>query len=95
MKENGNEKEGKCNKLRNERVNTRTKEGEKFWKAKERNITSSFSFVSLQRRGCLVAQEKLFIIIIIIILLFTGAYSPGRTFGLPFRGFLITHTDTR
>jgi hypothetical protein len=23
----------------------------------------------------------------------TGAYSPGRTFGLPFRGFLITHTD--
>jgi hypothetical protein len=23
---------------------------------------------------------------------FTGAYSPGRTFGLPFRGFLITHT---
>jgi hypothetical protein len=25
----------------------------------------------------------------------TGAYSPGRTFGLPFQGFLITHTDTR
>jgi hypothetical protein len=23
---------------------------------------------------------------------FTGAYSPGRTFGLPFRGFLITQT---
>jgi hypothetical protein len=23
---------------------------------------------------------------------FTGAYSPGWTFGLPFRGFLITHT---
>jgi hypothetical protein len=22
-------------------------------------------------------------------------YSPGRTFGLPFRGFLVTHTDTR
>jgi hypothetical protein len=22
---------------------------------------------------------------------FTGAYSPGRTFGLPFRGFFITH----
>jgi hypothetical protein len=22
---------------------------------------------------------------------FTGAYSPGRTFDLPFRGFLITH----
>jgi hypothetical protein len=22
---------------------------------------------------------------------FTRAYSPGRTFGLPFRGFLITH----
>jgi hypothetical protein len=25
----------------------------------------------------------------------TGAYSPGRTFGLLFRGFLITHTDIR
>jgi hypothetical protein len=25
---------------------------------------------------------------------FTGAYSPGWTFGLPFRGFLITHTHT-
>jgi hypothetical protein len=24
----------------------------------------------------------------------TGAYSPGRTFGLPFRGFLITHIQT-
>jgi hypothetical protein len=23
--------------------------------------------------------------------LFTGAYSPGWTFSLPFRGFLITH----
>jgi hypothetical protein len=31
----------------------------------------------------------------IIILLFTGAYSLGRTFSLPFRGFLFTHTDTR
>jgi hypothetical protein len=26
---------------------------------------------------------------------FTGAYSPGWTLGLPFLGFLITHTDTR
>jgi hypothetical protein len=25
---------------------------------------------------------------------FTGAYSPGRTFGLPFRDFLITHIQT-
>jgi hypothetical protein len=25
---------------------------------------------------------------------FTGAYSPGRTFGLPFRGFLFTHIQT-
>jgi hypothetical protein len=25
---------------------------------------------------------------------FTGAYSPRRTFGLPFRGFLITHIQT-
>jgi hypothetical protein len=25
---------------------------------------------------------------------FTGAYSPGRTFDLPFRGFLITHIQT-
>jgi hypothetical protein len=25
---------------------------------------------------------------------FTGAYSPGRTFGFPFRGFLITHRHT-
>jgi hypothetical protein len=25
---------------------------------------------------------------------FTGAYSPGWTFGLPFRGFLITHIQT-
>jgi hypothetical protein len=25
---------------------------------------------------------------------FTGAYSPGRTFGLPFRGLLITHIQT-
>jgi hypothetical protein len=25
----------------------------------------------------------------------TGAYGPGLTFGLPFQGFLITHTDTR
>jgi hypothetical protein len=25
---------------------------------------------------------------------FTGAYNPGRTFGLPFRGFLITHIQT-
>jgi hypothetical protein len=25
---------------------------------------------------------------------FTGAYSPERTFGLPFRGFLITHIQT-
>jgi hypothetical protein len=25
---------------------------------------------------------------------FTGAYSPGRTFGLPFRGFFITHIQT-
>jgi hypothetical protein len=25
---------------------------------------------------------------------FTGVYSPGRTFGLPFRGFLITHMQT-
>jgi hypothetical protein len=24
----------------------------------------------------------------------TGAYSPGRSFGLPFRGFLITHIQT-
>jgi hypothetical protein len=32
---------------------------------------------------------------IIYYLLFTGAYSPGRTFGLPFLGFPITHTDTR
>jgi hypothetical protein len=26
---------------------------------------------------------------------FTGAYSPGWTFGLPFRWFLITHIQTR
>jgi hypothetical protein len=25
---------------------------------------------------------------------FTGAYSPRWTFGLPFRGFLITHIQT-
>jgi hypothetical protein len=25
---------------------------------------------------------------------FTGAYSPEWTFGLPFRGFLITHIQT-
>jgi hypothetical protein len=25
---------------------------------------------------------------------FTGAYSPGHAFGLPFRGFLITHIQT-
>jgi hypothetical protein len=25
---------------------------------------------------------------------FTATYSPGRTFGLPFRGFLITHIET-
>jgi hypothetical protein len=25
---------------------------------------------------------------------FTGAYNPGWTFGLPFRGFLITHIQT-
>jgi hypothetical protein len=31
---------------------------------------------------------------LLLILLFTGAYSPGRTFGLPFRGFLITHIQT-
>jgi len=30
----------------------------------------------------------------IIIHSFTGAYSPGWTFGLPFRGFLITHIQT-
>jgi hypothetical protein len=35
------------------------------------------------------------IYILLLLLLFSGAYSPGRTFGLPFRGFLITHTDTR
>jgi hypothetical protein len=28
----------------------------------------------------------------ILLLLFTGAYSPGWTFGLPSQGFLITHT---
>jgi hypothetical protein len=32
-------------------------------------------------------QMKLFIS-------FTGAYSPGWTFGLPFQGFLITHIQT-
>jgi hypothetical protein len=26
---------------------------------------------------------------------FTGAYSPGRIFGLPFRDFLIIHIQTR
>jgi hypothetical protein len=25
---------------------------------------------------------------------FTGSYSPGRTFGLPVRGFLMTHIQT-
>jgi hypothetical protein len=40
-------------------------------------------------------QSKIIIIIIIIIIiLFTGAYSPGWTFGLPFQGFLITHIQT-
>jgi hypothetical protein len=29
---------------------------------------------------------------ILLLLLFTGAYSPGCAFGLPFLGFLITHT---
>jgi hypothetical protein len=28
----------------------------------------------------------------LLLLLFTGAYSPGWTFGLPFRDFLITHS---
>jgi hypothetical protein len=32
---------------------------------------------------------------LLLLLLFTGAYSPGRTVGLPFRGFLITHIQTR
>jgi hypothetical protein len=32
--------------------------------------------------------------ILLLLLLFTGAYSPGRTFGLHFRGLLITHIQT-
>jgi hypothetical protein len=35
----------------------------------------------LPKRGCLLHS-------------FTGAYSPGRTFGLPYQGFLITHIQT-
>jgi hypothetical protein len=34
------------------------------------------------------------VVSLLLLLLFTGAYSPGRTFGLPFRGFLITHNYT-
>jgi hypothetical protein len=30
--------------------------------------------------------------IIYSVISFTGSYSPGWTFGLPLRGFLITHT---
>jgi hypothetical protein len=37
-------------------------------------------------------QANTGILLLLLLLLFTGAYSPGRTFGLPFRGFLITHT---
>jgi hypothetical protein len=35
------------------------------------------------------------ILVLLLLLLSTGAYSPGRTFGLPFRGFVITHRHTR
>jgi hypothetical protein len=33
-------------------------------------------------------------VIVMLIHSFTGAYSPGWTFDLPFRGFLITHIQT-
>jgi hypothetical protein len=35
------------------------------------------------------------LLLLLLLLLFTGPYNPGRSFVLPFRGFLITHTDTR
>jgi hypothetical protein len=37
---------------------------------------------------------SIFTLSVLVIRLFTGAYSPGWTFGLPFWGFLITHIQT-
>jgi hypothetical protein len=36
------------------------------------------------------------LLLLLLLLLLSGAYSPGRNFGLPFSGFVDhTHTDTR
>jgi hypothetical protein len=41
-----------------------------------------------------VAVVGLILLIVVVIHSLTGAYSPGRTFGLSCRGFLITHGRT-
>jgi hypothetical protein len=39
-------------------------------------------------------SHRVLLLLALVIHSFTGAYSPGWTFGLPFWGFFITHIQT-
>jgi hypothetical protein len=56
-------------------------------------VTKRPQTYALDRVGTGIDCVFKLLLLLLLLLLFTGAYSPGRTFGLPFRGFCdLTHT---